>query len=133
MILADTSVWIDYFKGVDSKHTNILDNCIQNEIVIIADLIMIEILQGIPLAQNKIYDDFKQELEKFECYSLLEKNITLQTIYNYRYLRSNGITIRKTIDVIIGTLCIENKFEIIHNDRDFDPMEELIGLKVRHK
>ena len=70
-------------------------------------------------------------MESLEYHDFLGKEIAIQAAQNYRKLRKNGITVRKTIDVIIATFCIENRFELIHNDRDFDPMEEYLGLRVK--
>ena len=71
-------------------------------------------------------------MDNLEYYDFVGKDIAIQAAQNFRKLRKHGITIRKTIDVIIATFCIENGIELLHNDRDFDPMEELLGLKIRH-
>ena len=70
-------------------------------------------------------------MESLEYYDFVGKEIAIKAAENFRKLRKNGITIRKTIDVLIATFCIENGFELIHDDRDFDQMERMLGLKVK--
>ena len=129
MIVADTSVWIDYVKGIDAPHTNILDYELIYNRVVTGDIIMVEFLQG--FKDDREYLIAKQIMENLEYRDFLGKGIAIQAANNYRKLRKQGITVRKTIDVIIATFCIENRFPLIHNDRDFDPMEEILGLIVK--
>ena len=129
MIVADTSVWIDYVKGIDAPHTNILDYELIYNRVVTGDIIMVEFLQG--FKDDREYLIAKQIMENLEYRDFLGKEIAIQAASNYRKLRRQGITVRKTIDVIIATFCIENRFPLIHNDRDFDPMEEILGLIVK--
>ena len=129
MIVADTSTWIDYVKGIESLQTNILDYELEHSRIITEDIIITEFLQG--FREEKDYETAKQMMESLEYHDFLGKEIAIQAAQNYRKLRKNGITVRKTIDVIIATFCIENRFELIHNDRDFDPMEEYLGLRVK--
>lgn len=88
-----------------------------------------EFLQGFPREED--YQKAKQIMESLEYHDLTGKEIALQAPRNFRKLRKNGITVRKTIAVIIATFCIANGFELLHNDRDFDPREELLGLRVK--
>ena len=129
MIVADTSVWIDYVKGIDAPHTNILDYELIYNRVVTGDIIMVEFLQG--FKDDREYLIAKQIMENLEYRDFLGKEIAIQAAHNYRKLRRQGITVRKTIDVIIATFCIENGLPLIHNDRDFDPMEEILGLIVK--
>jgi len=129
MIVADTSVWIDYVKGIDAPHTNILDYELVCNRVITGDIIIVEFLQG--FKNDREYLIAKQIMDNLEYRDFLGKEVAIQAANNYRKLRKLGITVRKTIDVIIATFCIENGFSLIHNDRDFDPMEELLGLVVK--
>jgi len=128
MIVVDTSAWIDYFRGIVAPHTDILDTELQKNRIITGDLIIVELLQG--FRNRKEYVQARKLIETLEYRDLAGKAIALKTAANFRLLRSKGITIRKTIDVIIATFCIENKFRLIHNDHDFDPMEKYLGLKV---
>ena len=129
MIVADTSAWIDYFNGVLAPHTDRLDSDLETHIIIIGDLIIAELLQG--FKTDKEYTTAKKIIENLEYRDFVGKEIAIKTANNYRYLRKNGITVRKTIDVIIATFCTENEYQLIHNDKDFDPLEEHLGLKVR--
>ena len=129
MIVVDTSVWIDYVRGIDAAHTNLLEDALEHTRIITGDLIMAEFLQGFRC--EKDFKAAKEILESLEYHDFVGKKIALQSAQNFRILQKNGITVRKTKNVIIATFCIENDFELLHNDRDFDPMEELLGLRVR--
>jgi len=129
MIVADTSSWIDYVRGIDAPHTNLLDYELDHNRIITGDLIITEFLQG--FRNEKEYQAAKEIMESLEYHDFVGKKIALQSAQNFRILRRSGITVRKTIDVIIATFCIENGFELLHNDRDFDPMETILGLQVR--
>ncbi len=129
MIVADTSVWIDYFRGKDARHTEILDYELEHERIVIGDLILAELLQG--FRNERDFRAARQMMERLEYRDFVGKHVAIQAAMNFRRLRQHGITVRKTIDVIIATFCIENGFALIHNDRDFDAMEKYIGLNVR--
>ena len=129
MIVADTSAWIDYVRGIDAPHTNLLDYELDHNRIITGDLIIAEFLQG--FRNEKEYQAAKEIMESLEYHDFVGKKIALQSSQNFRILRKSGITVRKTIDLIIATFCIENGFELLHNDRDFDPMEKILGLQVR--
>ena len=129
MIVADTSAWIDYVRGVDAPHTDLLDHDLDHNRIVTGDLIIAEFLQS--FRSEKDYQAAKKIMESLEYHDFLGKEMALLSARNYRILQRSGITVRKTIDVMIATFCIENGFELLHNDRDFDPMEERLGLKVR--
>ena len=128
MVLADTSVWIDYFNGVSNWQTERLDLLLDTEPVALGDLILTEVLQGF-----RSDTDFRKAqtfLAELPFYELGGYAVCLQAARNYRALRAKGTTIHKTIDVIIGTACIEWSFQLLHNDRDFDPLHDVLGLQV---
>jgi len=129
MIVADTSVWIDYVRGTKTHQTDILDNELLYNRVATGDIIIVEFLQG--FREEKDIKAAKSIMDKLEYYDFLGKEMALRAAENYRQLRKNGVTVRKTIDVIIGTFCIEKGFELLHSDRDFDPMEEYLGLRIK--
>ena len=129
MIVADTSAWIDYFKGIEAPHTEILDQELLNSRIMTGDIIIAEFLQG--FKNEKDYNQAKDIMNALEYHDFVGKDIAFKAAQNFRKLRKKGITVRKTIDVIIATFCIENNLQLIHNDRDFDPMEQYLGLKVR--
>lgn len=128
MIVADTSVWIDYVHGVISPQTDILDNELECSRIATGDLIIGEFLQG--FRDDKQYQEAKELMDSLEYYDFVGKEIAMSAAQNFRKLRKKGITRRKTIDVLIASFCIEYGFELLHNDRDFDPMEEILGLRV---
>ncbi|MDR2897313.1 MAG: PIN domain nuclease [Spirochaetaceae bacterium] len=128
MIVADTSVWIDYFRGVDACHTDLLDQALLNNRVVTGDVIIAELLQG--FRNDRDHDQAQAIMESLEYYDFLGKEMALRAAQNFRLLRKKGITIRKTIDVFIASFCIKYRFPLLHNDRDFDAMEQHLGLMV---
>lgn len=128
MTLVDTSVWIDYFNGVQTWQVDVLDSILSKELVLLGDIILAEILQGF----DKDSDSKKatEALDPFECIDLGGKKLAIKTAFNFRFLRSKGVTIRKTVDMLIGTWCIESEVELLHNDRDIDQIALHLPLKV---
>ncbi len=126
MILVDTSVWIDYLNALDTQCTDILDQALVDGSVVIGDIIFLEILQGI--RNDDEYRRVRSRLARLDQYELLGNGIVHRCADNYRDLRKNGITIRKTNDVIIATFCIENKLPLLFTDRDFFPFVKYLGL-----
>lgn len=127
MILVDTSVWIDYFNGLESQETNLLDIALINDEVAIGDLILLEILQG--FRSDKDYETAKGHLMALHQFSMLSTDIAIKAAENYRILRKKGITIRKTADVIIATFCINNRIPLLFSDRDFIPFKKHLKLQ----
>ncbi|TAK35834.1 MAG: PIN domain nuclease [Saprospiraceae bacterium] len=128
MTLVDSTVWIDYFNGVLSRETDLLDRKLATERIGIGDIILSEVLRG--FKDDKGFEKAKTYLLTLPCFDLCGKEIVMKSAENYRSLRKKGITVRKTVDMIIGTFCIENDLPLLHSDRDFDPMEKHLGLKV---
>jgi predicted nucleic acid-binding protein len=104
MILVDTSVWIDYFNGRNTWQTNMLDNLLSDVPIIMGDLILTEILQG--FRSDKDYESAKSYLSILPFHEIGGYQVAINSAQNYRTLRKKGITVRKTIDIIIGTFCI---------------------------
>ena len=128
MIFLDSTVLIDYFNGRNNWQVEVLDSILGKELVVIGDYVLTEVLQG--FRNEKEYQKAKTILLSFPCFDIGGKEIALQSANNYRYLRKKGITIRKTIDTMIATFCIENKFTLLHNDKDFEPFTKYLNLKV---
>lgn len=128
MILVDTSVWIDYFNGVDVWQADSLDRALTEETVLVGDIILAEILQGFD--KDSDYRKAKQALAPLECINLGGKELAIKAASNFRFLRSKGVTIRKTVDMLIGTWCIETDIELLHNDKDFDQIADHLPLKI---
>ena len=130
MLVVDTSVWIDYFNGVENPQTNFLNSVLDKTPIIIGDLILTEVLQG--FRYDPDFEKVRRTLGKFMQENMVNLTLAVQSARNYRFLRQKGITVRKTIDSLIATYCIENDHELLHNDSDFDGYEEHLGLRVVH-
>jgi predicted nucleic acid-binding protein len=128
MVVVDTTVWIDYVCGLNTPYTNALDYELLHNQVITGDLLITEFLQG--FRNDRDFEAAKEIMDILIYCDMLGKDIALKSAVNFRSLRKNGITIRKTADIIIGTFCIEHELPLLHNDRDFDPMEKYLGLRV---
>jgi predicted nucleic acid-binding protein len=128
MIIVDSSVWIDYFNGKKTRQTDWLDSALGSIPVIMGDLILTEVLQG--FQNNKEFRVAKDLLLSMPFMPMVGQAIALKSAENYRSLRRKGVTVRKTIDVIIGTFCIYYQLPLLHDDRDFDPMVKFLGLKI---
>jgi predicted nucleic acid-binding protein len=128
MIVVDSSVWIDYFNGNITKQTNLLDSLFGSELIVIGDLILTEVLQG--FQEDKDFKKAGKLLDSLIFRQMLGKEIAVKSAKNYRILRKKGVTVRKTIDVIIATFCIFSDLPLLHSDRDFNPKEKHLNLKV---
>jgi predicted nucleic acid-binding protein len=128
MIVADSSVWIDYFNGVVTDQTDRLDASLSGELVVIGDIILAEVLQG--FKKDSDFRKAKQFLDALVFKEMLGRQLAVKSAQNYRHLRKKGVTVRKTIDVMIATFCIENGLALLHSDKDFDPMTKHLGLKL---
>ncbi len=126
MILVDTSVWIDYFNGIDNSHTITLDLGLIEGTAAIGDIIFLEILQG--FRKDSDYKNTKTRLSTLEQYEMFGHRMVNNCAENYRSLRKKGITIRSTTDVIIATFCIENKLPLLFKDKDFVPFVDYLDL-----
>jgi len=130
MLLVDSTVWVDYFNGRVTPQTDYLDDALVSEPILVGDLILTEVLQG--FRQDTDFELARLRLEKFVQASLISPTIAVQAARNYRLLRKKGITVRKTIDSLIATYCIEHDHSLLHSDNDYDGYEEHLGLKVIH-
>jgi predicted nucleic acid-binding protein len=128
MILVDSSVWIDYFNGQSTPQTDNLDRLLTLQPLAIGDLILTEVLQG--FRQDADYSTAKQLLTSLTLFNLLEDDLAIKSADNFRSLRKQGITIRKTIDVIIATFCIEKGHILLFSDKDFMPFVQHLGLQA---
>ena len=128
MILVDSSVWIDYFNGISTWQTDSLDNCLSHVPVVIGDLILTEVLQG--FRSDRAFETAKNFLSALPFRQMGGYKVAIQSARNYRLLRKAGVTVRKTIDVIIATFCIMEGLTLLHDDRDFDPMVTHFSLKI---
>ena len=128
MWIVDSSVWIDYFGGTVTPQTDLLHAALGQQPIGLGDIILCEVLQG--YRRQRDYDTARQALLQFPVYAIGGTRIALKSAENYRALRRQGITVRKTIDCFIATFAIEHGFTLLHSDRDFDPFETHLGLRV---
>ena len=127
MVLVDTTVWIDFFSGISCPHVKTLENLITNrEDICICGIILTEVLQGI-----RKDSEFRQTRDLFADLIFLPMQYSsfLRSSEIYRELRKKGITIRKSMDCMIASIAIENEIPLLHNDKDFLPIEKSFGLK----
>jgi predicted nucleic acid-binding protein len=130
MLVVDTSVWVDYFNGVENPQTDFLHVVLDKTPILIGDLILAEVLQG--FRHDPDFEKVRRALGKYTQVSMVGPALAVQSARNFRFLRHKGITVRKTMDSLIATYCIENDHELLHNDSDFDGYEEHLGLRVVH-
>lgn len=128
MILVDSSVWIDYFNGRDTIQTAKLDELLGADLLGLGDLILTEVLQG--FRSDADYRVAKQMLTSLTVFNMLGLEVAIKSADNFRELREQGITIRKTVDVIIATFCIENGHSLLFSDKDFIPFVNNLGLSA---
>jgi predicted nucleic acid-binding protein len=126
VIVVDSSVWIDFLNGRDAPHVKRLRAIIGTDEVIVGDLMLCEVLQG--LDDERTAREVEGLLRRFEIVPMAGDAIAVAAARNFRSLRRRGITVRKTIDLLIGTWCIENRTPLLHNDSDFHPMARHLGL-----
>lgn len=130
MTIVDTTVWIDYFQGVATLQTEWLAREVDRNRLGLADLTLCEVLQGI--RDEAQFRGIRRDLLRFEVYQAGGEQLAVAAAENYRFLRARGITIRKTIDCLIATLCLTKGYSLLHKHRDFDPFETYLGLQVVH-
>jgi len=130
MVIVDTTVWIDYLRGLQNAETNYFDRELGRQRFGLTDLILCEILQGLKdeHASNRVL----RELRRFELSESGGEELAVAAARNLRNLRRQGHTVRKTIDCLIATCCLRHGHSLLHRDRDFDPFEKILGLVVIH-
>jgi predicted nucleic acid-binding protein len=130
MVIVDTTVWIDYMRGLQNAETNYFDRELGRQRFGLTDLILCEILQGLKdeHASNRVL----RELRRFELFESGGEELAVAAARNFRNLRRQGHTVRKTIDCLIATYCLRHGHSLLHRDRDFDPFEKILGLVVIH-
>jgi len=127
VILVDSSVWIDFFRGTITPQTERLDDLLGSEPLVVGDLILAEVLQG--FGSERDFNQARKLLTALDVVDLGGQDIAIQAARNFRTLRAKGLTIRKTIDTLIATRCIESDYSLLFSDRDFEPFVEHLGLR----
>lgn len=126
MIVVDSSVWIDFLNGRNAPHVRRLRALFGEDEIVVGDLMLCEVLQGLDSERTAL--EVEALLRRFEIVPMAGDAIAVAAARNFRSLRRRGITVRKTIDLLIGTWCIENGIPLLHNDSDFHPMARYLGL-----
>jgi predicted nucleic acid-binding protein len=127
VILVDSSVWIDYFRGTPTPQAEKLDLLLGSEPLVTGDLVLTEVLQG--FVSERDFNQARKLLTSLVVVDLGGQDIAIQAAKNFRALRSLGITVRKTIDTVIATRCIASGLTLLYSDRDFDPFVQHLGLR----
>jgi predicted nucleic acid-binding protein len=140
-VLIDSSVWIDHLRGVHTRETAIFGMLLAwldpdfkgrdhegTTNLLVGDLILCEVLRGIP--DPREHAAVKNALLSFEVATIGGVDLALAAADHYRALRRLGVTVRKTIDLLIGTYCLANDCALLHSDHDFDPMTRHLGLRA---
>ena len=127
MILVDSSVWIDYFRGTVTPQAEKLESLLGTEPIATGDLILTEVLQG--FVSDRDFNQARKLLTSLVAVDLAGQDIAIQAAKNFRALRALGVSVRKTIDTVIATRCIESGVALLYSDRDFDPFVEHLGLR----
>ena len=130
MILVDSSVWIDFFRGVDNSGALRLKEVLLEREIVVGDLILVEVLQGYTVEREA--EKASELLGRFEQVNIVDTAIAKLAAAHYRQLRRQGVTVRKTIDLLIATRCLDKDWLLLHNDRDFEPLREHLGLRTLH-
>ena len=130
MILVDSSVWIEYFRGASIPQVELLDGLFGRRRLAVGDLIVVEVLQGV--RNERELNLVRRTLDAFTKIDLAGHGVAVKAALNFRTLRAMGITVRKTIDTVIATRCIEDGLTLLHCDRDFDPFATHLGLRVAY-
>lgn len=128
MIVVDSSVWIDYFNGRPTPQTDLLDSLLGHEPIVMGDLVLTEVLQG--FLEDEDFKEAQALLDTLLFEPMLGKDLAVKSAQNYRSLRRQGVTVRKTIDVMIATFCMENDLPLLHSDSDFEPMVRCLKLET---
>jgi predicted nucleic acid-binding protein len=128
VIVVDSSVWIANLRNTDTDAVRRLRASDDDDQIIVGDVILLEVLQG---ARDDLQAlRIERSLRRFDVVTMLDGALAVRAAGNYRQLRARGITVRKTVDLINGTFCIERDHRLLHDDRDFDPMVEHLGLRL---
>ncbi|RXF73430.1 type II toxin-antitoxin system VapC family toxin [Hansschlegelia zhihuaiae] len=128
MIVVDSSVVIALVRDQAGPKVDRLRRDIDADDVIVGDVVLLEVLRG--ARDERHAERLERLLGTFVFERMLDRSIAVKTAANYRRLRSVGVTVDKTTNLIIGTFCIERGYSLLHQDRDFDPMATHLGLRL---
>jgi len=130
MVIVDSSVWVDAFRDRDTPQVRLLRHLAREHPVALGDLVLCEVLQGARSESESRH--IRSTLLALDVFHMVDVPTAIAAAENYRFLRGRGVTVRKMVDCLIATFCIRDGHTLLHNDRDFDPFEEHLGLRVLH-
>jgi predicted nucleic acid-binding protein len=130
VIIVDTTVWVDYLRGTPNRETEWLDRVLGREEIGLTDLILCEVLQGV--RSKRDFGNARMVLGEFALFPAGGEELAIAAARNYRRIREEGCTVRKTTDCLLATFCMTKGYALLHRDRDFDAFEEILGLGVIH-
>jgi predicted nucleic acid-binding protein len=128
MIMVDSSVWIDFLGDSMTREVDTLASHIRDGRVLMGDLVLTEVLQGIQ--SDREFRVVHRALSALDTVQVVTPALAVASARNYRRLRGLGITVRKTIDCLIASWCIEHGVPLLFSDRDFEPFVEHLGLQA---
>lgn len=130
MVIVDTTVWVDYFQGVENPETKWLNTELDHQRLGVTDIILCEVLQGV--RDEVVATKVERRLLTLQVFDTGGVELAREAARNYRALRNRGYTVRKTIDCLIATFCLRGQHALLHHDRAFDPFEKFLELSVVH-
>lgn len=128
MVIVDTTVWVDYFRGEQNPETAWLERELNQQRLGLTDLILCEVLQGI--REDATFVRVHRHLRTFEVFETGSAELAVSAAQNFRKLRQRGRTVRKPIDCLIATYCLQEGHSLLHRDRDYEAFEQELGLGV---
>ncbi len=126
--VVDTSVWVSYLRQIENQQTLLINTFIDKNEIITVPIILQEVLQGIK--EDTIYNSIKESFLSFKVVEYSNVEAAINAALLYKFLRKKGATIRKPNDCLIAWICIDNNFQLIHNDKDFDNIAKYTSLKI---
>jgi predicted nucleic acid-binding protein len=129
VIVVDSSVWIDHFNGRRSVQVDALERLFATRglPILVGDIVMYEVLCGFRTARQ--VSQIRRWFAPLLLVSMLDFDLVPRAVANYQTLRRRGIT-PGTVDMFVGTYCIETGAELLTADRDFEPMRDHLGLRL---
>ena len=128
MIVVDSSVWIGHLRNLETRAVRALRALDDPSLILVGDIVLLEVLQGARDEAQAIR--IERDLRQFQVEAMMSGDLAVRAARNYRTLRERGVTIRKTVDVIIATFCVDRKHALLHDDRDFDAFADHLGLRA---
>jgi predicted nucleic acid-binding protein len=129
VVVADSSVWIDFFNAEPNPARDVLRRLLYegDTRIVVPDLVLFEVLRG--FRHERDLRQARTLMTSFDIEEASSRDCALEAAQHYRELRKSGITVRSGIDVLVATFCIRHDYLLLHRDRDFQAFEERRGLR----